>query len=116
PAPLHALLSVQRRLGSPEQRDARLPKKSQSWSVTPSQFDSSPLIVEPVCTWKLCAMPVHPVSRSAPGVTTNVSWPRAGHVQTLEHCPGHKVSSVPSQSSPCCRMLSPQNGAHVQSP
>src|SRR5262245_19417847 len=88
PAPLHWLESVHERLGSAEQNDPRLPKKSQIGSTVPSQPEISPVMVEPVCTRELWAMPVHPVSRSAPGTTENVTVPRAGHVQFAEHCPG----------------------------
>ena len=108
-------MSVHERLGSPEQNEPTLPKKSQVKSVMPSQFERSPLIVEPVWTWKLWAIPVQPVSRSAPGMTVSVSEPRGGHVQSARHLPGQSASSEPSQSSPAWRWLSPQTGEQVQS-
>src|SRR6266404_692693 len=111
PAPLQVLSSVHERLGSPEQNEPTLPKKSHSKSDTPSQLERSPLIVDPVCTWKLCAMPVHPVSRSAPGTTVSVRLPRGGQVQSIRHFPGQSASSVPSHSSPACSSLSPHVAA-----
>src|SRR4029077_4899637 len=69
---------------------------------------------------KSCEVPVHPVSRSAPGATTNESSPMGGHVHGVGsvgglHWPGHSAASVPSHSSPGSRWLLPQKGAHVQS-
>ncbi len=116
PAPLHSLLLRHARLGSAEQNEPTLPKKSQSVSLVPLQLESSPLMLEPVCTAESCAVPVQPVSRSAPGVTTSVSSPCPGQVQPSVHCPGQSASSVPSQSSAACRTSSPQIGAHWQSP
>src|SRR5262245_1059965 len=85
PALLQSLLLRHERLGSAEQNDPMLPKKSQSTSVVPLQPESSPRIVEPVCTAESCAVPVQPVSRSAPGRTTSVSSPCPGHVHPSVH-------------------------------
>ena len=41
PAPLHWLVSVHERLGSPAQNEPTLPKKSHVKSLTPSQFERS---------------------------------------------------------------------------
>ncbi len=102
-------------VGSAEHAEPTLPKKSHTTSDVPSQFESSPLMVEPFCTARLCAVPVQPVSRSAPSWTVKVMVAEAGHMQLAEHWPGQRLSSVPSHCSLPSRMLSPQAGAHWQS-
>src|SRR6185369_11901303 len=113
--PLHSPSETHERLGSFAQNEPTLAKKSQLMSVCPSQPDSSPRMTAPVCNWKLSATPVQPASRSAPGLVLNVTSPRPGQVHTLLHFPGQRLSSVPSQSSPVSRWLSPQTAAQWQS-
>src|SRR5262245_34113701 len=99
-------------VGSAAQDEPTFPKKSQTTSPPPSQLESSPLMFEPFCTSRSCAVPVQPVSRSAPEATVKVIVAELGHVQPAEHWPGQRLSSVPSQSSLPSRSSLPQNGAH----
>src|SRR5262245_47862501 len=113
--PLHCSSAVHETLGSLAQNEPTFAKRSQLMSDCPSQPDSSPRITDPVCNWKLSAVPVQPASRSAPGFTLNVTSPSPGQVQVLVHLPSQRLSSVPSQSSPASRWLLPQTAEHVQS-
>ncbi len=85
PPAVHWLSARHACVGSAAHAEPTFPKKSQTGSPPPSQFESSPLIAEPFCTARSCAVPVQPVSKSAPSATVKVMVAEAGHVHAGEH-------------------------------